>query len=283
VDPASVFHRDGILVVRGLLADVLADLLPRARAVQAQVRRTLPPGTRFWRGGTEPPPERICDATWGINEITRPDLFDPGLVDVLGHPGVAAVLAALVDRPRAWGLKLLWNPTWRPYDLTWHRDCLAPAEQALCAYKPAANDHVQFNAALTADRSFLVVPGSHRRALTPEECAAWGSRADLPGRIRVDLAPGDVLFMDAHALHRGSATVDADRLSLHYSVQADWVPLAPWGEPDRTAWIRSDAFLACLAPATRPCYERLRTAPPAADAMDWLRARGHGKNPPEKT
>jgi hypothetical protein len=274
VDPASVFHRDGILVVRGLLADVRADLLPRARAVQAQVRRTLPPGTRMWRGGSEPPPERRGEATWGINEITRPELFDAGLVDVLGHPGVAAVLAALVDRPRAWGLKLLWNPTWRPYDLAWHRDCLEPAEHALCACKPAANDHVQFNAALTTDRSFQVLPGSHRRALTPDEFAAWGTRRPLPGQVRVDLEPGDVLFMDAHALHRGSATVDEDRLTLHYSVQADWVPLAPWGEPDHAAWIRSDPFLARLAPATRPCYERLRTAPPAADAMDWLRARG---------
>jgi hypothetical protein len=272
MDIEAVFRRDGIAVLRGALRERLPALLPAARHLQARVRRELPSGTRLWRGGADPPAGRSGEATWGINEITRRDLFDPVLLDALAAPALHAAIHAILDRPRAWGMKMLWNPTWRPYDLHWHRDCIGPDEHALCACKPPAHDHLQFNAALTRDRSFRVVPGTHRRALSPAELAAVGTRAALPGETVVELEPGDVLLMDAHALHRGSASVEEDRLSLHYSLQAAWVPLAPWGDPEEQERLRSPAFAAALDPAIRPFWERLADAAPAHETMDWLRA-----------
>ena len=190
-------------------------------------------------------------ATWGVNEITRPELLEWELVDVLGHPVVDAVTQALLGpEPRAWGIKLLWTPKVVGYDLGWHRDQLQPDLYDWIHLKPAAQDHVQYNAALNKDDCFIVVPGSHRRALSAAEWDAIRHEPtrDLPGQVVAALEPGDVLFMDAHALHRGRSDVNGDRLTLHYSAQAQWVPLKPWGEDEHFAWITSDEFIQHLSP-----------------------------------
>jgi hypothetical protein len=183
-------------------------------------------------------------------------------VDVFAHPRVHQAMHALLGpEPRAWGIKILWTPKVVGYDLQWHRDL----EQALydtVHLKPAAQDHVQFNAALNFDDCFVVVPSSHRRPLTEEEWQAVrvDKTAPLPGEVTAVLEPGDILYMDAHTLHRGRSTTDGDRLTLHYSAQAQWVPLKEWGDPAHFSWITSPEFIGRLAPWARPLYERLRTA-----------------------
>lgn len=289
-EDAEQFRRDGYFIQRGAFSAPELDRLREvAREVQRKTRQTLPPGTRFWYGaaGEDPsavPAELKPQATWGVNEITRPSLFEPELVDVFAHPAVsAAVHAILGPEPRAWGIKMLWTPKVVGYNLGWHRDQVKPELYDWVHHKPAAQDHVQFNAALNADDCFLVVPGSHRRPLTADEWHAvrHAKTADLSGQVVARLEPGDILYMDAHALHRGRCDVSGDRLTLHYSAQAQWVPLKPWGRPDDFAWITSDAFLAAIAPAARPLYERLRTAERTDNAMGFLvdAARRHGWQP----
>lgn len=277
---ADAFHRDGVFVLRGALAGApLAAIQRAAAAVRARVDRELPEGTRFaprWK-------RQDAGATWGVNEITRQGWHDPVLIDAIAAPALADALAALLDRPRAWGQKLLWAPREVDYDLHWHRD-VDDAFDSLMPFKPAANDHVQFNAALAEEDSFRVVPGSHRRRLTPAERAALADRTGpMPGEIVIRLAPGDVLLMDAHALHRGRAAAGAPRLTLHFSFQAQWVPLWPWCEPADWAWITSDAFIDGLAPSAREAYRRLRTAETAATQYGWLleAARRNGWREPE--
>lgn len=280
-EQAEQFRRDGCLIDRSVFSpDELDALREMARRVQDKTRATLPSGTRFWYGvhgenRDAIPPEQRPLATWGVNEITRPELLEVGLVDAFAHPRVHAALHALLgEEPRAWGIKILWTPKVVGYDLQWHRDL----EQGLydtIHHKPSAQDHVQFNAALNHDDCFVVVPGSHRRPLTPEEWQAVrvDKTAPLPGEVTAVLEPGDILYMDAHTLHRGRSTTDGDRLTLHYSAQAQWVPLKEWGDPAHFAWITSPEFIGQLAPGARPLYERLRTARRTDDAMSYVRER----------
>ena len=116
---------------------------------------------------------------------------------------VDSVLNALLDKPRM-GSQALWASQSSHYNLNWHRD-LSDKYDPMMPYKPQANDHIQFNAALEKDSSFIVVPGSHRRAMLDEEreLIAHDKTAKLPNELRVELEPGDIVIMDAHAIHRG--------------------------------------------------------------------------------
>lgn len=283
------FKRDGFLVEQGVLdPTTVEELWGLAGAIRARTRQHLYPGARYWYGGGQAPadasPELRAAATWGINEITRPFLFDARLVDVFAQPRIDAALHALLGpEPRAWGIKILWTPTTADYDLHWHRDQVKPDLYDWVQYKPEAQDHVQFNLALHDDACFIAVPGSHRRKLTEEEWHAVreAPTADLPGQVVAELGPGDIVWMDAHTLHRGRSSLRDDRLTLHYSAQAQWVPLEPWGAAEDFAWITSDEFISQLAPRSRPYYERLRTATRTADAMEFLKAAAmeHGWQP----
>jgi len=280
-DQLAQFRSDGFLIVRSVFAGELLERLDRAAsAIRDRVKAELPEGTRYWFGrqgkAAEATRAERALATWGVNEITRPSLFDPDLINVFAHPDVHAHLHALLGpEPRAWGIKLLWTPKLVGYDLGWHRDQLKKEMYDWIHLKPAAQDHVQFNAALHADDCFLVVPGSHRRPLTETEWRAVRSEptAALPGEVQAVLAPGDILYMDAHTLHRGRSAVTGDRLTLHYSAQAQWVPLEPWGDPADFEWITSQAFLDRIDPLARPLYERLRTAERTEDAMGFVKDR----------
>jgi len=275
----QAFARDGYLITRGTIApDELAVLREHAEALQAEVKATLPSGVRFWHGGSQIksdiPPHLLADATWGVNEITRKSLFDPVLVNVLGHPTFDGITRDLLGpNPRAWGIKMLWAPLTSDYDLKWHRDQLKHDLYDWIHHKPTANDHVQYNAALAHDDAFIVIPGSHRRPLTEEEWHAirHEPQAALPGELVAELEPGDVVWMDAHALHRGRSRAGSGRLTLHYSAQASWVPLKPWGSPEDFAWITSDEFMSQISPTTRPYYQALRDATLTEDAMVFVK------------
>ncbi len=278
--PSNVeqFLRDGFFIDRGAFTPAECDVLRHsARQVQEKTRNTLPSGTRFWFGGADNrasiPEDLRPLATWGVNEITRPELFDPALVNVFAHPNVHQAMHALLGpEPRAWGIKLLWTPKVVGYDLEWHRD-LESALYDVVHRKPAAQDHVQFNSALNFDDCFLVVPGSHRRPLTEREWEAvrYNPTASLSGEVTTALQPGDILYMDAHTLHRGRSSTQGDRLTLHYSAQAQWVPLKAWGTPEHFAWITSGSFRESLLPYARPLYERLQTAARSEDAAEHIR------------
>lgn len=276
-DQAAAFHRDGILVLRQVFHGAeLADLRRRAQVVKDQAMAAGVGGMRFWYRGSVHADELPVGAermpySWGVNEITRPALFDPVLISTLGHPRLDPVLNALLDRPRAWGLKMLWAPQASAYDLHWHRDIDGHLDPVV-PYKPDANDHLQFNAALEPDDSFIAVPGSHRRRMSAEEQQRISAdqRCFLPGEVRVALDPGDIVVMDAHAIHRGQAQQGAPRLSLHYSCQAQWVPLKPWGESEHFQWIVSDRFIDQLSPAARPYYLRLREATRTETQHGWM-------------
>jgi len=286
------FKRDGYFIDRGAFSpDDLARLKPIAEGLKQKSIENQVPGMRYWyhnrAKGQEIPEADRGRATWGVNEITRRALFEPELVNVFALPRVDHACNALLDQPRAWGIKMLWTPKIIGYNLGWHRDQMREELYDYAQYKPAEQDHIQFNAALNEDHCFLVVPGSHRRSLTQEEWHALHNdkTAELPGEVVADLAPGDILFMDAHALHRGRCGTETDRLTLHYSCQAQWVPLYPWGTDEDFGFITSDEFLEQIHPKARPYYERLRTAQRTTESMSFLKAAAaaHGWTPSEES
>ena len=279
-EAAAFFQENGYYVVRqAFTGSYLEDLRACAKDVRARAEASRCSGIRHWYGDSVsrdalPPHLDPNDYTWGVNEITRPELFEPLLINAIGSEPLVSVLNAIMDEPRAWGQKILWAPRKSEYDLFWHRD-IEHQYDNLLPWKPNKNDHVQFNAALEPDSSFIVVPQSHRRAILADEAELiQGSlTTELSDQIRVELEPGDVVCMDAHAIHRGHALPGAPRLSLHYSFQAQWVPLIPWGADDEFDWICSEEFISQLDPAVQPMYRRLPTAertPTGAYHLHWL-------------
>lgn len=262
---AQAFRRDGHTVLSGVFdGALLEELRSLALEVKEKALSECAPGLRYWEDGSKSrhgltQPDRFREHSWGVNEITRPSLFFPSLINVIGMPRIDALMEAILGPYRAWGQKMLWAPEVGHYDLHWHRDCNHELDE-LMPYQGPLNNHVQFNAALEDDSSFIVVPGSNRRPISEEEAQALATdlRGPLPGEKRIHLKAGDIVFMDAHSLHRGEAPEGSSRLSLHFSFQANWVPLRPWGEEEHFARIQSEAFLSQLNPATRKCYDALR-------------------------
>lgn len=271
------FKQDGFWIDRGVFSD---EQLQRLRRVAGEVKdRAIEmgiSGLRYWDKGLDrdslTPTEKGL-STWGIGRITRPPLCEMELVNAFAHPRVSDALNAMVDQPRAWAIKILWTPKMVGYDLGWHRDQVGKELYDRVHLKPAAQDHVQFNAALNEDSAFRVVPGSHRRPLTETEWDAVNNApiAELPGEVVAELEAGDILYMDAHALHRGKCDMSDNRLTLHYSVQAQRIPLQPWGTDEEWAFITSEEFIDRLEPAAKPLYQRLRTAERTEDKMGWLK------------
>lgn len=154
---------------------------------------------------------------------------------------------------------VLLEPAHRPWAIPWHRDWrdnynhLPGLRDAWETLRGDAQMFTQCNWALYEDRSLWVVPGSHAREDTPAEAAvlasypgelklqfpagvaegieslpperqeaAWEEvvRA-MPGALRVELAPGDLVIYRNGILHTGSYTPRAIRATLHDGIMTD--------------------------------------------------------------
>jgi hypothetical protein len=116
----------------------------------------------------------------------------------------------------------LYNLLIRPdadFELRWHRDDIPPTasdeEELARLDKPAF--HAQWNMALYEDSSLILVPGTHRRARTQIERDA-GPYDEMPGEIKVHLAPGEMAFYNNNILHRGAYKSTVERMTLHGSM-----------------------------------------------------------------
>ncbi|MFI7110332.1 phytanoyl-CoA dioxygenase family protein [Nonomuraea sp. NPDC050227] len=214
----DAFARDGFTLLRRVFSSAQLSRMRKAFIRIEDSVRVAPDryATRYTArdGGAD---------TWGVNHVFAPDLYEPELASVFDDARVMGFVHAVLGQPvRFWGGHALWGPRRVAYQLNWHRDF---GEHE--AFDPSGRStHVQFNACLLADECFRVIPGSHRRPLTVEEAEQQRTKgiAPLPGEVSVQCAPGDVLMMNAHALHRGSCDVGVARQTLHVSLQ-------PYAEP----------------------------------------------------
>ncbi|MEQ9349809.1 MAG: phytanoyl-CoA dioxygenase family protein, partial [Alphaproteobacteria bacterium] len=114
-------------------------------------------------------------------------------------------------------------------DMYWHQDTnfLPPSLPAafdlaaFCATTPFSQ--IQWNVALSDDACLMIVPGSHRRPMTAGEAAVRGLTDDravyhdaMPGRVAVDLRPGDAVVYNNNLLHGVRNPQRRYRRSLHW-------------------------------------------------------------------
>jgi hypothetical protein len=145
---------------------------------------------------------------------------------------------------RFWSAHMLWSPQMTAYDLAWHKD-----NHENDHYDPAGRPrHVQFNVCMAYDYSFRAIPGSHRRPMTDveRESVKTLSTDPLPGEVRVECGPGDVIYMNYHMLHRGACEPDYFRRTLHMNVQS---MNEPTGGQTSYSFMREPGYLDGVDPA----------------------------------
>lgn len=183
--------------------------------------------------------------TWGVNNIFSPELYEPALAATFGNERFMALShRVLGDRLRFWSAHTLWSPQRVAYELNWHKD-----NHEIDHHHPAGHPrHVQFNVCLTEDHSFRALPGSHRRPVTPQErevIESYGT-GPMPGEVVAHCAPGDVVYMNYHMIHRGSCSPGVHRRTLHMNVQSQDEPT---GGQTSYGYMRDPEYLARVEPA----------------------------------
>ena len=150
-----------------------------------------------------------------------------------------------------------YHPSSMSWDGDWHRDTqfLAP-ESALERERMKQHTGVHFRVAFLADSQLEYVPGSEQRWDVPAELeirrGAQRNRPDMPGRRKIELAPGDACLFHAWGIHRGTYRADIPRRTLDiiygWGGACDYFPPPPmcFTEPD---------LLARLSPGARNFFD----------------------------
>ncbi|KAF4595591.1 phytanoyl-CoA dioxygenase [Ophiocordyceps camponoti-floridani] len=221
----AALDRDGFVVIPAIVGpDRLEALREASRRVETLARAGQWPHIRTV-GKQFPPWEPTADkGIWGVQHLMSPALPGSGLfADFYFSEEVLSVVRQLLRcRDEHLVMELL-NMLVRPdsdFELRWHRDDIpadASAEDEMARLSRPAF-HAQYNFALWADESLIVVPGSHRRARTETERRAGPFEKKLPGQLTVRLEPGDIAFYNNNILHRGVYDGTKDRVTLHGSV-----------------------------------------------------------------
>jgi ectoine hydroxylase-related dioxygenase (phytanoyl-CoA dioxygenase family) len=240
------FREVGFIVVKGLIPDDMREPL-RASLEQVIAKvKANPAAYRTRYVGKE------GSDIWGVGDVFQPDLFEQSFANYLGSdPLLDAIGSILGKEMRFWGGHALWSPDHETYDLIWHRD----GDDETYFDPTGYTTHVQFNSALGPDNSFRAVAGSHRRPLTDEERAVIRKgTGPLPGEVVGYCEPGDVLLMNAMAVHRGMSAPNAGRRTLHFNLQPKDEPKG--GGSTRT-WMLEPDFLPKFPPRAQELFRNL--------------------------
>lgn len=137
---------------------------------------------------------------------------------------IAGVVEQILGGPVTWiGAALLCSA--RNYTQGWHRDVLQVPQDQIDEdwFTPGVFfNNIQLNMCFFDDASLWVVPGSHNRAFTPGEAAAFAGTkhmtsadVDMPGAIPVDLKAGQCVFYNNNLIHRGHNGRHEKRVTYH--------------------------------------------------------------------
>ncbi|HLJ56326.1 MAG TPA: hypothetical protein VKT77_14895 [Chthonomonadaceae bacterium] len=224
----------GLTVLRGLVPPPLIADLRREAAVAAEIAR----------GRSGPQAQRL-QPVWSY------DGFDHGpFREFLDLPELRAVVAATLspDHRPSDRMALFIEPQRDAWCGAWHRDWgNVPGVDLAEFFRTAADPRMynQLNAPLYDDHSLWVVPGSDRRADTPQERAAFAAYPPegpdlrdgmtapereaeslryarrMPGGAPLLLHAGDVAFYRACIWHLGCYLPYVRRATLHDSFLCD--------------------------------------------------------------
>ena len=252
--PQEQFQREGYVVVDhavepGLLEplrEAAGRVIARTRSADWPHRRDVPGS-----GGD----------IWGLSHLLHPDLGEPVFAEYMASGPVLDVCRDLLGPDLRLGLvNMLVHPERADYAIGWHRDMLR--EEMPPDQEAEALGHVhgilQWNTALYDDACLRIVPGSHRRAATPEERAVlYGAPMEaMPGEQTVSLKAGQGVYYNFLLLHRGIYPHGQPRATLHAALTSvDAEPRFRF-HYDAVRWMETTPdFRESLPPALHPLYD----------------------------
>ncbi|MBX3011004.1 MAG: phytanoyl-CoA dioxygenase family protein [Caldilineaceae bacterium] len=264
IDVHQQWVTDGCVIVRSLFDPArTADLRAICDRILAQWRENSPETGK--PGGTE-------DATV-MRHLNHSGYFAarPGeltmLMDAVADDKVLGVMRSIFgEEPLFRCTSYFFNPLGASKDGNWHRDSqfTTPndeAEQAVLTKAAEAGNSVQMQIALVPSSDIEVVPGSHLRWDTPEEYAirkadgGANNRANqMPGAMRVELAPGDAVLFNPMAIHRGRYHTDRLRRTLMLTYTRSSQPYIDYFSTQ--PWFLGDGYVDALSPHARPFFDR---------------------------
>ena len=196
-------------------------------------------------------------------QFLQPGKAIRGIQDIICNEDILAVCRDLLGEGIIVdGASLFYADAGVDYRQGWHRDVLqVPDDQVdtrWCSEDYHYN-YVQMNMPLTADGCLWIVPGSHRRQLDAQERAIFGNTEkmapveapELSTGKQIVLQPGEAVFYNNYAVHRGWGGVLKDRrITIHLGFHsAQYPPTLHFGVLDHTEY--SVEYLSSLAPCVR--------------------------------
>jgi hypothetical protein len=262
-DPKTEWRTQGYVVSRGLIdPSYAARLRVICDDVLEQWRRRDPQTGR--PGGD--------DATV-MRHLNHPAYFAggaPGLEEVLRLAALPKVLdlarTILGQEPMFRCTSYFMNPLMSSMDGDWHRDSQymtndEASERAMLLEGGDTGSGIQFQVALAPSDDVELVPASHLRYDTPDEYAirrADGGRHnrsnDMPGAIRIALAPGDAAAINSLGIHRGRYHRDKLRRTVMLTYTKSSMPVRDYFS--NQPWFLNPAYRARIPDDARPFFDR---------------------------
>lgn len=175
-------------------------------------------------------------------------IADDRIVSMLSH--IAG------ETPLFHNTQYFYNPT-DSHDGEWHRDTqfLVP-DEAFERQRMKQHTGVHFRVAFLPDRQLEYVPGSEQRWDTPEELSVrrgdHPTSPNMPGRVTIDLAPGDACLFHAWGIHRGTYRAEIPRRTL--DIIYGWGGVCDYSPPPPMCFT-DGKLLARLSPHAREFFD----------------------------
>jgi hypothetical protein len=178
------------------------------------------------------------------------------LLEFIADERIVSLLSHIAgEMPLFHNTQYFHNPT-QSHDGEWHRDTqFLAADEALERQRMKQHAGVHFRVAFLPDRQLEYVPGSERRWDTSEELSIRKgdnpTRADMPGRTTIDLAPGDACLFHSWGIHRGTYRAKIPRRTL--DIIYAWGGVCDYCPPPPMCFTDTE-FLTKLSPRTQSFF-----------------------------
>jgi len=269
------WKKDGYLIVRGVFdAKRIADLYKCCESAFEQWKR---------ESTKENQPNAYCykpDA-WVLIHLNHPRYYRqhpewlPRVLDAVAHPLAQQILRDILGEH---GIMMQINYYIDPPGETriggWHRDCQffpgadEEAQKRAVAEEADPPRELHMHVPLVPTQATEVVPGSHNRWDTPEEFHIRTKDATsdkMPGRLAIELNPGDLAFFHVNALHRGMYIHGVKRRTIAVTFGRASFTRKPTAEMMKAwrgyvatyqPWFNKPDYLDGCQPGTRAFFER---------------------------
>jgi len=243
------FRDEGFVVIDGFAKEIFEPLRAATERVVALGRAGK------W------PARKHEDDIWGVSSLLDPALNEPIFGEYMATPQVVEVAQDLLgDRELRLGLtNMLCNPLKKDFAITWHRDSgdKNATGEAELKHLTELQCGVQWNGALYDESCLCIVPGTHRRNMTPGERDVLLNRPmdKMPGELIVDLKAGQTVYYNANLLHRGVYPCTHRRETMHANLVSMREPVPFRFHYDAVTFMAAPDFKRAIPAALHPLHD----------------------------